>query len=344
MARQSRNGRRERWSRSIGRGRYTALMRTHCLHRARLLTVMSIASVLCNVTPSGAQPATTTSPIAGAAAAWQPLFNGTDLAGWETYLGKPEPMWDVPGMPRDAEGNYREPIGTNRDPLKVFTVVEVDGKPALRVSGQGFGVITTKRSFANYHLRFQFKWGEDRWPPRADMVRDSGLLYHVHGAPAAIYGVWPRCVEFQIQDGDTGDLWTLGTRIDVRATRTTNADGKPGPYRYDPQAEPTRFVEQSQNGNRCIKHPNAERPRGEWNTLELICLNGDSVHVVNGQVVMRLHNAERLDGEAPRWNDKQPSPLREGPIALQTEGAEVFYREIEFREILDWPAGVSEGR
>ena len=37
-----------------------------------------------------------------------------------------------------------------------------------------------------------------------------------------------------------------------------------------------------------VRVPLLERPRGEWNTLELYCLGQRSVHVVNGHVVMRL--------------------------------------------------------
>ena len=78
------------------------------------------------------------------------------------------------------DGRYTEPIGSGRDPLKVFTVAaDVDGRPAIRISGEAFGELRTKRSFENYHLKFQFKWGEKKWPPRdrAETPRDSGLLY-----------------------------------------------------------------------------------------------------------------------------------------------------------------------
>src|SRR5262245_48864792 len=103
---------------------------------------------------------------------WQPLFNGKDLAGWETYLSKPHQTWDVPDLKRGTNGVYLEPIGKNRDPLKVFTVETVDGQPAIHISGQGFGVMTTTQSFTNYHLRLQMKWGERRWGSRATAVRD----------------------------------------------------------------------------------------------------------------------------------------------------------------------------
>ena len=127
--------------------------------------------------------------VGGTAAepAWQPLFNGRDLAGWESFLSKPDPAWNVAGLRRDAEGKYLEPIGKNRDPLNVFGVETVDGRPAIHISGQGFGVITTKQAYGNFHLRLQVKWGEKRWGNRSAAARDSGLLYWVHGEPGFAY-------------------------------------------------------------------------------------------------------------------------------------------------------------
>jgi len=253
---------------------------------------------------------------------WQPLFNGKDFFGWKSYLAKPNVDWDVPGLKRDEKGNYLEAIGADRDPLKVFSVETVDGSPVIHISGQGFGTITTTNVFDNFHLRLQFKWGEKRWAPRATSQRDSGIVYLCHGPLDAVDGFWPRSVEFQIQEHDCGDLWAVGTRITVRATKRGNN------RTYDPQGEENVFI---RGASRCIKLEDAEKPRGEWNTLDLICLNGDSIHVVNGKVVMRLSNAQRVDGP-------EPAPLRAGTIGLQSEGAEVFYRNVEVRPITEVPS------
>src|ERR1043166_9742665 len=107
--------------------------------------------------------ALTTAAAAPARHEWRPLFNGKDLSGWDTSLGPP------PGS--------REPLGWNKDPRGVFTAVEVDGEPAVRISGEVYGALTTHEVFTNFHLRVEFKWGEKRWPPRANVGRDSGILY-----------------------------------------------------------------------------------------------------------------------------------------------------------------------
>jgi len=261
-----------------------------------------------------------------AEAGWRPLFNGKDLSGWNTYLSKPDKSWEVAGLKRDTNGAYLEPVGKDRDPLKVFTVETVDGQPAIHVSGQGFGTMMTSEVFTNYHLRLQMKWGERRWGSRATARRDSGLLYLCHGEPGAMSSNWPRSIEFQIQEQDIGDLYPIGTQISVNVRQE-----KTNLWVYDPKGASRMF----EKNRRCVKMGYAEKPKGEWNTLDLYCVNGDSVHIVNGQVMMRLHNAQRVDGDAP-------APLTSGAISLQSEGAEVYYRKVEIQPITEVPAEFAE--
>ncbi len=267
--------------------------------------------------------------------AWRPLFNGRDLTGWSTFMAKPDRSWDVPGLKRDAKGEYLEPIGRNRDPLHVFSVETVDGEPAVHISGQGFGVMTTDGSFSNFHFRVQVKWGERKWGYKINQPRDCGLLYFVHGEPGFDHGTWPRSIEFQIQEHDMGDLFALAAQITVNARPETGANGRTL-YHYDPAGDPVRFVQQPPIGNRCVRLEDAERPHGEWNTLDLVVLGNDSIHIVNGRVVMRLHDAQRLDGTAPM-------PLTAGQISLQTEGAEVYYRHMEITPIAAVPPEFAAG-
>jgi len=262
---------------------------------------------------------------------WKPLWDGKDLDGWTTWMQRPASTSDVPGLAKDAQGRYTEPIGSGRDPLKVFTVdPDVDGRAAIRISGEAFGELRTKQSFQNYHLRFQFKWGEKKWPPRDGPTtqRDSGLLYHVHAEPGAEGRTWARSIEFQIQEHDVGDLYAVGSVIAVKAKPRPGV--QPALYEYDPSGVWTYFSQSPGQSGRCVKMPDNEKPSGEWNTLELIAFGEDSIHIVNGKVVMRLHGPTRIDSELP-------SPVTSGPIILQSEGAEVFYRDIELRPITAIP-------
>ncbi len=286
------------------------------MHVVRLILV----GVLLGVTGIGAQ------------GDWVPLWNGTDLDGWTTWMQQPAPSSEVAGLQRDADGKYSEPIGSGRDPLQVFAVVkDVDGRPAIRISGEVFGELRTRQSFKDYHLKLQFKWGEKKWPPRdrAETPRDSGLLYHVHAAPGAGGRTWARSVELQIQEHDVGDLYAVGSAIAVRAKARPGT--KPTLYDYDPGGEWTFFSQSQGAPGRCIKQPDNELPTGEWNTVELIAFRDDAIHIVNGKVVMRLHGPVRIDAELP-------TPVTSGPIILQSEGAEIFYRDIQFRPITAIPA------
>jgi hypothetical protein len=263
---------------------------------------------------------------------WTPLWNGSDLDGWTTWMQQPAPSSEVPGLKRDTDGKYMEPIGSGRDPLKVFTVVSsVDGRSAIRISGEVFGELRTKGSFKDYHLTLQFKWGERKWPPRdkPETPRDSGLLYHVHAAPGVGGRTWARSIELQIQEHDVGDLYAIGSAIAVRAK--ARAGTIPLMYDYDPTGEWTFFSQSQGAAGRCIKQPDNEKPTGEWNTVELVAFGDDAIHIVNGTVVMRLHGPVRIDSDAP-------ASVTSGPIILQSEGAEVFYRDIRIRPITAIPA------
>jgi len=89
---------------------------------------------------------------------WTPLWNGNDLDGWTTWMRQPEAGSEVAGLKKDATGKYTEPIGSGRDPLRVFTVLrDVDGRPAIRISGEVFGELRSKGSFKDYHLKLQSK-------------------------------------------------------------------------------------------------------------------------------------------------------------------------------------------
>jgi len=60
-----------------------------------------------------------------------------------------------------------------------------------------------------------------------------------------------------------------------------------------------------------------EKPHGEWNVLELFADGNTIKYMVNGKVA----------------NDGKGSNLTRGKILFQSEGAEVFFRNIELRPL-----------
>lgn len=81
----------------------------------------------------------------------------------------------------------------------------------------------------------------------------------------------------------------------------------------------------------CLRSANYENGPGEWNTVELICFNGNSLHIVNGHVVMILRNSRYVQ-------DGKTLPLIKGKIQIQSEAAEVYYKEIKIRKLESLPA------
>jgi hypothetical protein len=158
----------------------------------------------------------------------------------------------------------------------------------IHVSGAEYGCLTTKDEYENYKLSLQFKWGEHRYLDRKNAVRDSGVLLHCVGPDK----VWTKSIECQIQEGDCGDFWLVD--------RTTlKVDGKPA-------------------RERTIKKKNAEKPTGEWNTVEVVCDGGKITNIVNGVVV----------------NEGADASVTKGRILLQSEGAEIWFRNVELTPLV----------
>ena len=140
-------------------------------------------------------------------AGWQPLFNGRDLNGWYTFL---------------------QQHGRNADPDRIIAIDDgvihlyrdtPDGSRVVQ------GYIATEKEYGNYHLRLQYRWGEKKFEPRAALPRDAGLYYHMIGDDA----VWPMGLQYQIQEGNTGDLLALfglqaDSWIDPATKDARNAD------------------------------------------------------------------------------------------------------------------------
>lgn len=244
---------------------------------------------------------------------WTTLFNGSDLSGWDTYLGPPA---DSTGQRLNAPA-----IGLNKDPNHVFTVVD----KSIRISGQDVGAVITRRQYEDYHLQLQFRWGTLTWGQKKNKKKDSGLLYHSIGPYGADFDAWMRSQEFQVQEGDCGDYWGCAggmARIPVIK--------KDSMYEYSPGGEWYTFRNDNSIGRHCVKRGDAEKPSGQWNTLDLYCHGDTSVHVVNGKVMMVLYSNGQAD------HDKV-HPLTKGRIQLQSEGAEVYYRNIRIQPINSLP-------
>jgi hypothetical protein len=256
---------------------------------------------------------------------FEPVFNGQNFDGWEIYLGVPDSSVDVPGLQKNDDGTYAGALGVNNDPLGVFSVEQVDGEPALHVSGQIYGSFATVREYENYHFRMEVKWGEKKWAPREDKPRNAGLLYHGTGEFGKGLDVWKVSHECQIMETMFGDSYRMGdTYCDITASKSNGNER----YTFDKNAPSVGF---SPELPICSKNPMNEKPMGEWNVVEILCYEGTSVHVINGKVNMVNTNSHRVVGG-------KAVPLTKGVIQLQSEGAEIYYRKMEIKPIDGIPA------
>lgn len=224
------------------------------------------------------------------------LFNGRDLEGWYTWLRT-----------------------TGRDdPKGVFAVR--DG--LLRVSGEDWGVLSTRAAYRDYRLIVEWKWGGATFGARSDKARDSGILVHATGEDGARGNVWPESIEHQIIEGGCGDFILVAGA--GRPTLTAECRVGPDGQYYWSKGSPAVTRDRGRinwwgrdpawedrlgfRGRRDV-----ERPTGEWNRSESICAGDSITNVVNGVVV----------------NHGTRSSHTSGRIAIQSEGAELLIRRIE---------------
>ncbi|HEV2597871.1 DUF1080 domain-containing protein [Sphingopyxis sp.] len=244
------------------------------------------------------------------------LFNGKDLNDWDTWLGYADPA-------ETYRANSGKPLGTAYAG-GTFNVVTEDGMPALRVSGKLLGALTHKGDFGDYHLRLEYKWGKARGSSRADRPANSGLLYHSFGQPGVMFGTWMKSVEFALLQGSSGKVVPVAPEMRIRTSvavdrsvidprRSFMLGGRDVEIRA-----PARGVEAGRD---------AERPAGRWNRLDLYVLGDKAIHVVNGAPVMMVHGIATGDAQTGS------TPLTHGRIQIQSEGSEVYFRNIVLQPI-----------
>jgi hypothetical protein len=234
---------------------------------------------------------------------WTPLFNGRDLTGWYTFLQK---------------------HGKNSDPDRVITIE--DGsirlyKHAADGSEVVMGYIATEKEYGDYHLRFQYRWGKKKFRPRHALKRDAGLYYHIIGEDA----VWPKALQFQIQQTDVGDLLALyGFQLDTWIDPKTKNDEQATYLGPDKGGEPRVL------GGKGIGYqkrlPGPFEVEG-WNTAEIIAKGDTTRHILNGHVVNSGQNIRVVDQGDP----KKAAPVTKGRIALEIEAAEMDFRNVQIK-------------
>jgi hypothetical protein len=251
-----------------------------------------------------------------------PLFNGRNIEAFDTWLADQ---------------------GLNRDPRRVFTVVDqIDGAPAIRISGDGYGGLLSKQAFKRYKITVEFRWGLITWANRRQAARDSGFLLHCVGEPGNFENTfaspWMRSIEFQIIEGGVGDLLLLygwdraGEKLPTTLRMATRKD-RDGEAVFDPDASTLEAVTAFRVNwwGRDVDWKDTlgfrggadvDSPLGHWTLLEAYVFDGDVRFYVNGKLA----------------NEGFGSNLTEGKLLFQTEGAEIFFRKIQLDPLHAMPS------
>ena len=200
------------------------------------------------------------------------LLGGEELSGW---------MADIPAADEnpDIEASF-----VWRDGMLVSL-------------GTPLGHLVSEAVYENYRLDVEY-----RFPGEPG---NCGVLVHASQL-RALYGMFPKSIEVQMDSGNAGDFWCIAENIAVKDMGKRRA-GKPETWGGGP------------NDSRHILNltDHSENPVGEWNRMIIECV-GDRVRVwVNGDLV----------------NDGFDCTARRGHIALQAEGAEVEFRRLDLTPI-----------
>ncbi|MHC5543383.1 3-keto-disaccharide hydrolase, partial [Singulisphaera rosea] len=254
--------------------------------------------------------ASVTPPSTPKVETFEPLFNGRNLDGWYTFLQK---------------------HGKDSDPDHVISIE--DGaihlyKHAEEKSMVVMGYIATQKEYGNYHVRFQYRWGEKKFEPRYALKRDAGFYYHILGPDL----VWPRSLQFQVQQTDVGDLITL---FDIYADTWIDSKTKDDEIpTFQPPESGGHPRVLGQRGIAYQKRLPGPLEVDGWNTVEVIARGDSTVHLLNGHVVNRADKIRLVDSTKPGTT----VPVTRGRIALEIEAAEIYFRNVEIRSLDETPA------
>ncbi len=157
--------------------------------------------------------------------------------------------------------------------------------------GEPRGHLISDSTFRDYRLEIEY-----RFPATPG---NAGVLVHA-STPRALYGMFPRSIEVQMEHGNAGDFWCI--REDIRVPDMERRRGPPEKW-GTAEGAARRILNLTDN---------SEKPLGEWNVMVIEAV-GRAVRVwVNGQLV----------------NDGADATADRGQIALQSEGSEVEFRKV----------------
>lgn len=236
---------------------------------------------------------------------WVRIFNGTDFSGLysRTYGASAQPV-----RPPAAPYEILYP-GTDTAVIRVTTTTG---------SQQG-NIGTDKTSYSHYRVRVEYRFDV------ANGNNNAGLTYHTDETAPRMQNNWPRSIESQMKQSETGSAFSIQqVAFTTRATGTGQGSG------YSPTGNVVQGCEFGCNG-RWYRGSPLVGSHPAWNRMEVVVRGADSaLHIINDTTVMRLWNLRLVDNSGQTL-----APVDSGGITLQAEGALINYRRWE---IMEFPA------
>jgi len=230
---------------------------------------------------------------------WRPIFDGHSLSGWSPWLA-------VSGRDHDPSGIFRVEDG-------MIHVLGVD----LAAGQFEFGYLSTVDDFANVRIRFSYQWGPRRfvsWGP------DSGFFVGVSGVDQ----VWPKSLECQVAGGDTGSAYVF-----ANATASTTIDPAIAAPQYLDAGTP--YVTPRVPDLSRVAHEAAVDSLTDWNDVEITIDRDEVEFAVNGTTTFRATGLRQPSAVTP--DDPTADVALTGKLAIQNEGNEIWYRDLEVQPI-----------
>jgi hypothetical protein len=228
---------------------------------------------------------------------WISLFNGKDIKNWTVKIHHHE-----------VGDNYGNTFRVEDKMIKV----RYDQYDKFN---ERYGHLYFNTPYAYYHLSLEYRFtGTWRKDAPSYTILNSGIMFHSqdpHTMPKE--QDWPISVEMQFLAG-------LG-------------DGKPRPTGNMCSPGTDVIFEGKKDPRHCINSTSKTYPKEEWVKADLIVL-GDSLitHFINGEQVLQYAKPQIGGGVANRYDPAlkiDGKLLKEGFVALQSEGQEIDFRNIK---------------
>lgn len=233
---------------------------------------------------------------------WEDLFNGRNLEGWTAKIHHYEPGDNYANTFRVEDG-----------------VIQVRYDEYEGEFNDRFGHLYTDETYSRFHLILEYRFVGDIHPGTPSYaIKNSGIMFHSQDPNTMLKEQnWPISVEMQFLAGmekgvprPTGNMCSPGTDVV-----------------FNNEVDPRH----------CISSSSDTYYGDQWVKAELIVYEDSLVqHFINGDKVLEYTKPQIGGGVVAGYDPAfkvDGKLLKEGHIALQSEGQPIDFRNIMIRKL-----------